>query len=132
MALWFSVFIYLFIYFRIYDEAKRSKQSVSAGDQSNLLLDDQSLFDKLAALVDKSRPDPFDTDAYTVIIDYRTYHIYSNTLTLSAQQTKTIAIANISLNLLLPDVMNKRCRFTINPQFLISLNRFSDITKSIL
>ena len=41
---------------------------MSTGDQTNLLLDDQqSLYDRLSALLDKPRPDLFDTDAYTVM-----------------------------------------------------------------
>lgn len=49
---------------RVLEEAKRQKPSIPTGEHP-IVFDENSLFDKLASLVDKSQNDPFDTDAYT-------------------------------------------------------------------
>ena len=58
--LFFSLF-----HCRVLEEAKRQKPSIPT-EEHPIVFDENSLFDKLASLVDKSQNDPFDTDAYTV------------------------------------------------------------------
>lgn len=61
-----NVFSCQFSIFRVFDEAKRQKPILPTEEEANRLYDRNSLFEKLASLVDKPQTDIFDTDAYSV------------------------------------------------------------------